>query len=173
LFKPAQQPTSQGHSQSLFMPSNGPSSDTSSQSQSHLFAPNVFAPRKSTPLPAFGNTQPPKPLFATATAGPSVEKRVQEPQPEETDIATTPPGSPKIAHAETNVFNQGPKARPESRSAMMESTHPVVDEDAVVDGDAVTTTQEPPQPIRSPETGEWQPPGKLPHSSFNILKIPR
>jgi len=150
LFKSVSPQTSQGHSQSLFMPSKESSLDASLQEQSSLFSSNEFAPRKSTPLLASGDIQHPKPLFSNAMAGPSVEKEVQKPQPKEMDTAFTPPGSPEIAPVETNVFNQGSKTKPESRSVMMKSIRRSVD--------------------RSSQTDEWNPPGKLTHSLFNILE---
>lgn len=133
------------------MPSK-PDSDTSSQIQTSMFSQDAFAPRKSTPT--FGDNQTPEPLFSSVATAPFVEQNVHESQPESTNTATTPPGSPKVAPAKTNLFNRGQEAQAESRPVSIEPTN------QVLEGTAVAITTEPAHPASS-ETDEWQPPGKI------------
>ena len=117
-----------------------------------MFSQDAFAPRKSTPT--FGDNQTPELLFPSVATAPFVEQKVHESQPEPTDTATTPPGSPKVAPAKTNLFHRGQEAQAESRPESIEPTK------QALEGTAVATTKEPAHPAGS-ETDEWQPPGKI------------
>ncbi|KAJ5665327.1 uncharacterized protein N7477_007775 [Penicillium maclennaniae] len=150
VLRPTQSPaTAEGHSQSLFMPSK-PNSDTSSQSQGSMFSQDAFAPGRSTPT--FGSNQAPGPLFPNVATAPLVEQEVHESQPQSTDPAITPPGSPKVAPAETNFFNRGQE--PQANS-WPESTEPM---NQLRGATTVDTTNQSAHPNSSSETVEWQPP---------------
>ncbi|KAJ6107653.1 hypothetical protein N7523_008976 [Penicillium sp. IBT 18751x] len=150
LLRPTQSPaTAEGHSQSLFMPSK-PNSDTTSQSQGSMFSQDAFAPGKSTP--PFGSNQAPGPLFPIVATAPLVEQEVHESQPQSTDPAITPPGSPEVAPAKTNFFNREQEPQASSRP---QSTEPM---NELRGATTLDTTNRPAHSTSSSEIVEWQPP---------------